>query len=128
MTTFREEQNSLRRYLAGLTATTLGVLTALHPQDIASNWIGWLYVASIITNAVSTIFFLFSLFGRSKELKKKLDDDFVKNTAMYSGKDYNLKQSHFTQRFTLYMNAGIICYILTILLMCTYIVFEMCQI
>lgn len=44
------EKNSLRRFFAGLTATTFGVLVALHPDNFSSQACGWVYVSAILAS------------------------------------------------------------------------------
>lgn len=122
---FIKERNTLRRFLAGLTATTLGVLTALHSHNMTLNWTGWLYVGSILSNACSVIFLLCSLFGQSKNLKIEAQNACLREWSMYSGKEYEPIQSLFSQRFTYYTYIGVVSYIIAILLMCAYVVSEM---
>ena len=122
---FINERNTLRRFLAGLTATTLGVLTALHPHDITVHWTGWLYVGSILSNACSVISLLCSLFGQSKKLKCEAQNAYLIEWSRWSGKEYDPIQSLFPQRFTYYTYIGVVFYVLSILLMCAYVVSEM---
>lgn len=122
---FIKERNTLRRFLTGLTATTLGVLTALHPHNITVHWTGWLYVGSILTNACSVISLLCSLFGQRNKLKCEAQNACLRELSMWSGKEYDPIQRLFPQRFTYYTYIGVMFYVLSILLMCAYVVSEM---
>lgn len=122
---FIEERNALRKFLAGLTATTFGVLTALHPQNITAVWTGWLYVGAVLSNACSAIFLLFSLFERCMELKQKTDNACKRNRSVCFGKGYEPIRGSFHRRFSFCVKIGVVCYILAILMMCAYVVSEM---
>ena len=50
---FLDERNSMRRFLAGIAATTFSIFVALHPQELMDNWLGWIYIVCVVLNAVA---------------------------------------------------------------------------
>lgn len=121
-----KEINSLRRFLAGLTATTFGVLVALHPNEFSSSWCGGFYTASVIANALSVICFISSLFGQYWRLIEKGTNQAREEQADWKGEEYTPKKMKFAWRFGAYTIIGITSYIIAILSSCTYIIFEVC--
>ena len=120
------EKNSLRRFLAGLTATTFGVLVALHPNEFTSQLCGWFYVSSVIANALSVICFISSLFGRYWGLIEKGANQAGEERANWRGDDYIPKKMKCAGRFRVYSIIGIASYIIAILSSCTYIILGVC--
>lgn len=121
-----QEKNSLRRFLAGLTATTFGVLVALHPNEFSSSLCGGFYAASVIANALSVICFISSLIGRYWGLIEKWSNQFGEECADLRGEDYTPKKQKCVWRFRVYSMIGIGSYIVAILSSCTYIILEVC--
>jgi hypothetical protein len=122
------EKNSLRRFFAGLTATTFGVLVALHPDNFSSQACGWVYVSAVVANAISVLFFISSLFGRYRGIIS--DGINLQNhlTAVMRGEDYSPNVGKRGKRFKYYSICGIIFYVSAILASCTYIVLKVSQI
>lgn len=121
-----KEINSLRRFLTGLTATTFGVLVALHPNEFSSSLCGGFYAASVIANALSVICFISSLFGRYWGLIEKWVNQFGEECADLRGEDYTPKKQKCVWRFRVYSMMGIGSYIIAILSSCIYIILEVC--
>lgn len=121
-----KEINSLRRFLAGLTATTFGVLVALHPDKFSSSLCGGFYAASVIANALSVICFISSLFGQYWGLIEKGTNQEREERAEWRGEDYTPKKMKYAGRFRVYSIIGIGSYIIAILSSCTYIILEVC--
>lgn len=124
---FYNERNSLRRFLTGLTATTFGVLVALHPISFSSVACGILYMVSVILNAISVLSYIGSLFGRYygliEEGKNLAEEPF--ETTPYIKQDS--KKDKYAWRFPLYTKIGTYAYICTILSSCIYIILEVCN-
>lgn len=121
---YAEERNSLRKFLAGIVAATFGVLVALHPTSISTMWTGWLYIGCIVANALSLIFLMFSTFGRYFGLRNMYMNEMRKVAEDMTGMDLGREKSAFPLRFKWYTVAGIISYIVAIVLSCAYIVLE----
>ena len=121
-----QEKISLRRFLAGLTATPFGVLVALHPEKFSSSLCGGFYAASVIANALSVICFISSLFGRYWGLIEKGTNQEGEERAEWGGGDYTPKKMKYAWRFRVYSIIGIGFYIIAILSSCTYIILEVC--
>lgn len=121
---YAEERNSLRKFLAGIVAATFGVLVALHPTSVSSMWTGWLYVGSIIANALSIIFLMFSTFGRCFGLKNMYINEMRVVVEDMTGLNLGRKKSAFPSRFKWYTIVGIISYLVAIMLSCAYIILE----
>lgn len=121
-----KEINSLRRFLAGLTATTFGVLVALHPDKFSSSLCGGFYAASVIANALSVICFISSLFGRYWGLIEKGTNQEGEERAEWGGRDYTPIKMKYAWRFRIYSMIGIITYIVAVLSSCIYIILEVC--
>lgn len=119
-----EERNSLRRFLAGMAATTFSVFVALHPQDLAADWIGWVYIICVVLNALSIILFIFSTFGRTKELYENASLEYEEAAAKFQGRDIEEQKINNTKRFTWYIYIGLTAYILAVLAACVYLVGE----
>lgn len=122
------EINSLRRFLAGLTATTFGVLVALHPNEFSSSICGWFYAASVIANALSVICLISSLFGQYWRLIEKGTNQAGEERADWRGDDYTPKKMKYAWRFRVYFMVGIGSYIIAILSSCIFVVLEVCNI
>ena len=120
------EKCSLRRFFAGLTATTFGVLVALHPNEFTSQICGWFYVRSVIANALSVVCFISSLFGRYWGLIEKGTNQAEKERSDWRGAVFTPKKMKCAWRFRVYSMAGIGFYMIAILLSCTYILLEVC--
>ena len=121
---FYSEKNSLRRFLVGITATTFGVLVALHPNEYDSTVGRWCYVISVISNAISLIFFIGSLFGRYWMLLEKginLDKQYA---AAWQGTDYEPVELKFSKIFCCLSILGLCFYLLAILAACIFIIIE----
>ncbi len=121
-----QEKNSLRRFLAGLTATTFGVLVALHPNEFSSQTCGILYAISVVANAISVLAFIGSLFGRYWKLAEKGFNQENGLIADLQGKEYNDIKMKFPHRFTVYSIIGLGSYVIAIISSCMYIVLEVC--
>lgn len=119
-----QEIYSLRRFLAGLTATTFGVLVALHPNGFSSLFCGGFYAAAVIANAVSVICYICILFERYWRLTEKGTNQAREERADWRGEDYTLKKMECTWRFRVYSMVGIGFYIIAILSSCIYIILE----
>lgn len=120
------EVNSLRRFLAGLTATTFGVLVALHPNEFSSQCSGIVYAISVVANAISVLAFIGSLFGRYWKLAEKGFNQENGLIADLQGKEYNDIKMKFPHRFTVYSIIGLGSYVIAIISSCMYIVLEVC--
>ena len=120
----KQEKNSLRRFLTGLTATTFGVLVALHPHEFSSGVHGWFYASSVITNALSVVFFICSLYGRTKGLIEEGTNIEVRTSARLQGKEANEVKSRFPNRFMFYERLGLALYLIAVAASCTYIILE----
>ena len=120
------EKNNLRKFFAGLTATTFGVIVALHPNVLSNSVSGWFYVLSVILNALSAILLIGSLFGQYKKLKENWYNVSDQIRSTFSGKEENPKYDKYAKRFHLYAIIGIIFYIFSILSACTYLVLDIC--
>ena len=121
----KQEKNSLRRFLTGLTATTFGVLVALHPHEFSSDVHGWFYASSVIANAFSVVFFICSLYGRTKGLIEEGTNIEARTIARFQGKEEaNEVKSRFPNRFVLYEKLGLALYLIAVAASCTYIILE----
>lgn len=120
------EVNSLRRFLAGLTATTFGVLVALHPNEFSSQCSGIVYAISVVANAISVLAFIGSLFGRFWNLIEKGVNQKNESIADFQGKEYNGIKMKFPHRFKIYSLIGLGSYVIAIISSCVYIVLEVC--
>lgn len=118
------EKNSLKRFFAGLTATTFGVLVALHPDNFSSQVCGWIYVSAVVANAISVLFFISSLFGRYRGIIADGISLQHHLTAVMRGEDYSHNVNKLVKRFKYYSICGIIFYVIAILASCTYIVLK----
>ena len=124
LSAINEEKNSLRRFLAGITATTFGVLVALHPGFCASSWSSWFYVSSVIANAFSVIFFIGSLFGRYQMLKHRGIKQQNEAIAEMQGQIPPEEDNKCAGRFKFYVIAGLTSYGIAIICSCVFIVLE----
>ena len=118
------EKNSLRRFLVGVTATTFGVLVALHPNTFASKMCCWLYVISVISNALSLVFFIGSLFGRYRNLKEKCTNQNKRFEAAMQGINFFQAQPKFPGIFRFCSILGLFFYIIAIITSCIFITME----
>lgn len=123
-----EKRESLRSSLTGIIAATFGALVALHPDDYDSKCCAWLYVAAVVVNAISLIFSIFCLFGRYKGLQNKFDNVLKETTEDMIGLSLERKKEWCPQRFGYYMKIGLINYIIAIILLCIYMVMDVCAI
>lgn len=114
------EKSSLRRFLTGLTATTFGVLVALHPKSL-----NWWYVSAIVLNAISTLFFIASLFGRYRRLCDKKKEVTHQASTAFGYTDSSYENAKWAKRFHIYTIIGITAYIFVIITSCIYIILEM---
>lgn len=121
---FIAERNSLRRFLAGLTATTFGVLVTLHPHEFPSIWCACLYLASVLLNAISVVTFIISIFGRYQGLLAEGDEVDMQNAAIMSGEEYNQPKHKLAKLFKICSCVGLYSYILAILAACGYIILD----
>ena len=119
-----KEKHSLRRFLAGITATTFGVLVALHPSLCKSSWSSWFYVSSVIANALSVIFFIGSLFGRYQMLKHRGIIQQNEAIAEMQGQIPPEEENKCAGRFKFYVIAGLTWYGIAIFCSCVFIVLE----
>jgi hypothetical protein len=124
LSAINEEKNSLRRFLAGITATTFGVLVALHPSLCASSWSSWFYVSSVIANAFSVIFFICSLFGRYRMLIHKGMRQQNEAIAEMQGQYPPKEENKYAGRFKFYVIGGLTSYGIAIICSCVFIVLE----
>lgn len=121
---FFTERNSLRRYLVSITATTFGVLVALHPSEFVFRISRWCYVVSVIANAGSLIFFIVSLFGRYFMLKEEGINHERMSAAAMRGSDYAPQKYKYTNIFHKCAILGLLFYLLAIVAACVFIVPE----
>lgn len=121
-----EKRESLRNSITGIVAATFGALVALHPNIYSSECCAWLYVAAVIANAFSLMFLIFSLFGRYKGLLNKFDNVLKEAAEDMIGLSLKRKKERCPQRFVYYAKIGLICYIIAIILLCIYVVMDVC--
>lgn len=121
-----EKRESLRSSLTGIVAATFGALVALHPSIYSSECCAWLYVAAVVANAISLIFSIFGLFGRYKGLQNKFDNVLKEATEDMTGLLLERKKGWRPQRFGYYMKIGLTSYIIAIILLCIYVVMDVC--
>lgn len=122
---FVHEQNALRRFLAGIAATTFSVFVALHPQELFPDWVGWAYIVCVVSNAFSIMFFIFSAFGRTKQLYESCLYEYEKNNAEFQGREIRERKAKYPNRFTWYMHCGLISYGLAVITAIVYLIGEM---
>lgn len=122
---FLNERNSMRRFLAGIAATTFSIFVALHPQELTTNWLGWLYVACVVLNAVSIICFVSCSFGRSEELYENMRFEYERENAAWHNREMQELKTKNPKRFSLYMQIGLLAYIFSIVVACGYLIGEM---
>lgn len=122
---FVRERNSLRRFLAGMATTTFSIFVTLHPQDLASDWVGWVYIACVVLNASSIIFFVCSVFGRTKELYESAVYENDKVLAEFQGREVRERKTKHSNRFTWYMRIGLSAYVLAVVAAIVYLIGEM---
>ncbi len=118
---FNEEKYSLRRFLVGITATTFGVLVALHPNTFTSNASRWLYVISIVANALSLVLLIASLSGRYFMLREK-GYKLEKDPLSINQSETNYPK--YSRVFKPCAILGISFYVLSIVLSCSFIFIE----
>jgi len=122
---FLNERNSMRRFLAGIAATTFSIFVALHPQEITTNWLGWLYIACVLLNAISILSFIFSTFGRTIELNEKMTFENERESAAWANREMREIKTTNPKRFSYYMLIGLISYLLSVVAACGYLIGEM---
>lgn len=121
---FYNERNSLRRFLTGLTATTFGVLVALHPKEFASYLSGDMYIVSVVLNAVSVISFIISTFGRYFMLKNAVQNQEMMMSSAMQGKKYVPANNKCAKAFGTCSIIGIYSYMLAIIISCVFLIVE----
>lgn len=122
---FLNERNSVRRFLAGIAATTFSIFVALHPQGLTTNWLGWLYIACVVLNAVSIICFVYSSFGRSEELYENMRFEYEREAAAWTNREMRVLKTKNPKRFSFCMQIGLFAYIFSIVVACGYLIGEM---
>lgn len=122
---FLAERNSMRRFLAGISATTFSIFVALHPQEITIGWLGWIYIVCVILNAISIICFIYSSFGRSEELYENMRYKNEREAAAWSNREMRELNPKNPKRFSLCTQIGIFAYIFSIASACGYLIGEM---
>ena len=120
------ERNSLRRFLAGLTATTFGVLVALHPHTFTPTCGRYWYMASVLLNAISVLSFIVSIFGRYRGLYAEGSELVKQNAATLSGGEYSQSTYKDAKLYAICTKIGLYTYILAIISACVYIVLDIC--
>lgn len=122
---FLKERNSLRRFLAGIAATTFSIFVAFHPQELTANWLGWLYISCVVLNAISIIAFIFSAFGRTQELYESMIFKYEREDAAWHNREMREIKTKNPKRFAWYMLIGLFSYIFAVLAACGYLIGEM---
>lgn len=122
---FLNERNSMRRFLAGIAATTFSIFVALHPQELTANWLGWIYIVCVILNAISIISFIYSSFGRSEELYEHMRVEYIREAAAWTNSEMHELKTKDPKRFSICMQIGLLAYIFSIAAACGYLIGEM---
>jgi hypothetical protein len=120
------EKNNLRKFFAGLTATTFGVIVALHPSGFNNNFSGWFYIVCVILNALSAILLIGSLFGRYMNLREKGHNLSNEISSVFGAQNEEPKHDKFAKQFHIYAIVGIFSYIFSIVSACVYLILDMC--